>query len=211
MKEGTKFLLVLLSLAAVLVLGVFGYEFLTDRYQKPEMENGGTSSVLPEDSETEGVTPNVNNPIPPNEDEVIKNTAQDFTVLDWNGNAVKLSDYYGQPIVINFWATWCGPCQSELPAFDEAYAEYGDKITFMMVNLTDGYNDTVSSVKEFVNSKGYGFPVYFDTDYSGANAYEVYSIPLTVMIDENGNVYGTHLGSMNMETLEDYLNGLLEG
>ena len=87
--------------------------------------------------------------------------AVDFTVTDREGNTVKLSEFFGKPIIINFWATWCGPCKSELPVFDEAYRKYGEGVTFLMVNLTDGYRDTVEAVKAFIEDNDYTFPRIF--------------------------------------------------
>lgn len=139
------------------------------------------------------------------------NTAPDFTVLDKNGNRVHLSDFFGKPVVINFWATWCPPCRQELPDFDKLSGEYGDRVVFMMVNLTDGYRDTVSGTKRFVANNGYSFPLYFDTEYNAAAAYNVSSIPQTTFIDANGNVYTSRIGAMNEATLRHYLNKLLEG
>ena len=55
--------------------------------------------------------------------------AMDFTVYDAEGNAVKLSDFFGKPIVLNFWASWCGPCKSEMPDIEAAYQEYGSRST----------------------------------------------------------------------------------
>ncbi|MBP3544577.1 MAG: TlpA family protein disulfide reductase, partial [Lachnospiraceae bacterium] len=68
--------------------------------------------------------------------------APDFTVIDAEGNEVKLSDMRGKPVVVNFWASWCGPCKMEMPEFEEVYKELGDEVHFMMVNLTDGWQET---------------------------------------------------------------------
>lgn len=135
--------------------------------------------------------------------------APDFTVIDTAGSEVKLSESFGKPIVLNFWATWCGPCKSELPAFDAAYAAYGQEIEFMMINLTDGQRETVEIVKSFVSENGYSFPVYYDTAYSAANAYGVYSVPLTVFIAEDGTIQNAQIGAMSADTLEQYIQDLL--
>lgn len=142
-------------------------------------------------------------------EDIKKNTAPDFTVLDKDGNTVRLSEKFGKPIVINFWATWCPPCKQELPDFDKLCKEYGDRVVFMMVNLTDGYRDTVDDTKRFVSGKGYTFPVYFDTKDNAASAYNVSSIPQTTFIDAKGNIYTTRIGAMNEATLRIYLNALL--
>lgn len=142
-------------------------------------------------------------------EDIKKNTAPDFTVLDKDGNTVRLSEKFGKPIVINFWATWCPPCKQELPDFDKLCKEYGDRVVFMMVNLTAGYRDTVDGTKRFVSGKGYTFPVYFDTKDNAASAYNVSSIPQTTFIDAKGNIYTTRIGAMNEATLRIYLNALL--
>lgn len=129
-------------------------------------------------------------------------TAPDFTVLDTDGNQVKLSDFFGQPIVLNFWATWCPPCKAELPDFEKACAE-NDDVVFLMVNLTDGSRDTVDVVNAFISQNGYTFPVYYDTSYSAANAYGVSSIPVTYFIDRSGNVAVSHLGMISSQALAD--------
>ena len=101
-----------------------------------------------------------------NQNKESQSKAPDFTVINNNGDEVKLSDYIGKLVVVNFWATWCGPCASELPAFDNAYEKYKDEVEFLMVNLTDGYSETVDKVKKYVKDNGYTFPVYYDTKYS---------------------------------------------
>lgn len=132
-------------------------------------------------------------------------------MLDADGNIVRLSDMFGKPVVINFWATWCPPCKRELPDFDRLCREYGDRVVFMMVNLTDGRRDTVDGTKKFVSEKGYTFPVYFDTGLSGAKAYSVSSTPQTTFIDANGNVFATRIGAMSEAALRSYINAILGG
>ena len=131
--------------------------------------------------------------------------APDFTVLDADGNSVKLSDFIGRPVVLNFWATWCPPCKAEMPDLQAAYETYGDEICFVMVNLTDGTRDTVDSVKAFAESSGYTFPVYFDTQSSAALAYSVYSIPNTYFINAEGKIV---LSVNQMITAEQLENGI---
>ena len=132
-------------------------------------------------------------------------SAVDFNFTDMNGNAVKLSDFIGKPIVINFWATWCGPCKQEMPHFEKAYKKYGEKIQFLMVNLTDG-QDTKEKVEKFIVESGYTFPVYLDTALEGAYTYGAYSIPLSVFINAEGNVVGGQYGTMSESTLESYIS-----
>lgn len=131
--------------------------------------------------------------------------ADDFTVYDSDMNEVKLSDFFGKPIIINFWASWCGPCKSELPAFDNLYGKYKDDVVFLMINLTDGQRETVSSVREFVSDSSYSFPVYYDVEYDAANTYGVRSIPETVFISADGSLYDIRVGAISEVVLENYI------
>ena len=79
-----------------------------------------------------------------------------------------------------------------------------------MVNLTDGQTDTVESVKEFVEENKYDFPLYFDTEYSASNAYQVYSIPQTLFVDENGNIQNLYIGMIDNRVLEGEISAMLK-
>lgn len=128
--------------------------------------------------------------------------APDFTVYTAAGAPIKLSDLRGKPVVLNFWASWCGPCKSEMPDFEEAYLQLGQDVQFVMVNLTDGDRETVQTASSFISGQGYTFPVYFDTAYSAANAYQVRSIPATYFIDAEGHVVAQFTGAMNADQLQ---------
>ena len=128
-------------------------------------------------------------------------TVPDFTVYDKDGNEVKLSDYFGKPIVLNFWASWCGPCKNEMPEFNEVWEELEGEVVFLMVNVTDGYQETVASASSYVESKGYTFPVFYDTSLAAAMTYQAYSLPTTYFIDADGVGQAKATGSIDKATL----------
>ena len=122
----------------------------------------------------------------------------DFTVTDWDGNEVQFSDYVGKPIVLNFWAHWCGPCQMEMPEFNAVYEELGGEVTFLMVHV----GADVESGKEKVTEGGYSFPVVFDTDSMAAAIYGVNAFPTSFFIDKDGNLAAYYVGIMARDLLQ---------
>ena len=199
MKKSDKFVLLALLFVALMIVATMGYRTLSEQYAP---QGGSVPSEITEaDSNADA----------PSTDSAVESTqTPDFTVYDMNGNTVKLSDFFGKPIIVNFWATWCGPCKSELPAFNNMYAKYGDEVHFLMINLTDGSRDTKESVTAFVNDNSYSFPVCFDTTMEAAITYSAYSIPMTLLITSDGQLAHTQMGAMSEETLEKYTQTLIE-
>ena len=134
--------------------------------------------------------------------EEAKIMAPDFTVYDFGGNEVKLSDYLGKPVVLNFWASWCGPCKMEMPDFDEKHQELGGDVQFLMINLTDGNTETVEGASSFIASMGYTFPVFYDTSSMAAALYGVSAIPTTFFIDAEGYAIAQATGAIDGNTLQ---------
>ena len=137
-------------------------------------------------------------------------TAPDFSMLNADGESVKLSDFIGTPVVLNFWATWCPPCRGELPYFAEAFAEYGDRVAFLMTDLTDEQSETVETVQAFLAEQGYVFPVYYDAASEGAYAYGVSAIPTTYFLNADGTIHSYQIGALTKDLLYDRLERLLE-
>ena len=128
--------------------------------------------------------------------------APDFTVYDREGNPLKLSDLRGKPVVLNFWASWCGPCKSEMPDFQMIYDRYGQDCQFLFVNLTDGQKETVEIAWEYISTMGYTFPVYYDMTMDAAMNYGISSIPTTYFIEAQGGAVAGHTGVMDIELIE---------
>ena len=135
--------------------------------------------------------------------------APDFTVYDLEGNAHKLSDFRGKPVLLNFWASWCGPCQMEMPDFQKFYESHGDKVNFVIVNLTDGQQETVESASAFIEEKGYTFPVYYDTDIDAAVKYGVSAVPVSYFIDAEGYFVAWAQGALTADMLQQGMDMLL--
>ena len=127
----------------------------------------------------------------------------DFAFFDMDNKEVKLSDFSGKAVVINFWATWCPACISELPIFQSTYNNHKDDVQFIMLNLTDGDRETEKNVKNYISENKFTFPVFMDKMAAGAKTYSVYSIPQTIFIDKEGNIIYTHIGAISLHDLEN--------
>lgn len=126
--------------------------------------------------------------------------APDFTVVDAQGNPVKLSDFKGKPVVLNFWATWCGYCKQEMPVFEAAAQKHPD-IQFMMINATDGEQETMAGAMAYIAQSGYTFDVFYDTNLEAVNTYGISAFPTTFFIDKDGVLVAYVSGALEEETL----------
>ena len=134
---------------------------------------------------------------------------KDLTVYDLEGNAHSLSDFRGKPVILNFWATWCGYCKMEMPDFEEAYQKYGEEIHFLMINVTDGVQETVEKASDYVAEQGYTFPVCYDTDQAAMLNYNLSGLPVTYLLDEEGQIVAWQQGMLTASTLQSGIDMLL--
>ncbi len=117
--------------------------------------------------------------------------APDFALKSSTGENLRLSEYRGDVVMINFWATWCGPCRQEMPLLDELYTRY-ERVGFNLlgVNIDDDSRRAMQMIEEL----GVNFPVLFDARKEVSKLYEVEAMPATVLVDREGNIRFVHHG-----------------
>lgn len=213
--------LILIGLFVVLVAGASVlYNSLSKNYQPDSLLAENNTSNTDSNTAAEETNSNTDSATAANEADfnneqtTNKNSTEDnssknqstiapnFTVYDLEGNEVNLTDFFGKPIIINFWASWCGPCKMEMPDFNEAYETYKGEIEFLMVNMTDGSRETVEKASSFIAESGYTFPVYYDTDYSAAITYSVSSLPTCYFLNKEGELVTYARGAINGAILQ---------
>jgi peroxiredoxin len=133
--------------------------------------------------------------------------APDFTTRDLAGNTVRLSDYRGQPVVLNAWATWCGPCRLEMPDLEKFYQEYHEQgVVVLAVNMGES-KDTVAT---FIKDNKYTFPVLLDeTTAAVGRPYRISGIPATFFIDRQGKIASIQVGAMNLAEMKRRIAAIL--
>lgn len=185
-------LLVVLGVAAVL------YPKLSQGMQPQQLATMPATTTAATEAPTEETTEATENTAATEPTEPEPVLAPDFTVQDWNGNEVHLSDYFGKPIVLNFWAHWCGPCQMEMPEFNAVYEELGGEVTFLMTHV----GSEVEEGKAKVTENGYTFPVLFDNESAAANFYGIGAYPTSIFINAEGHIKAYYIGAMDRDFLQ---------
>jgi len=137
-----------------------------------------------------------------------KTKAPEFTINTIDGQKVSLSDFNGKPVILDFWATWCGPCRMEIPGFVELKKKYEDKIGIVGISL----DRSKKQVVKFKEAYKINYPVAMATREivkAYSNIYRIMYIPITFIIDKNGNVYDIYVGYKPKEDFERILLKLL--
>ncbi len=130
---------------------------------------------------------------------------EDFEAIDLTGQKVKLSDYKGKIVFLNFWGTWCPPCRGEMPHMEEFYKEYKEKeVVLLAVSPTSvelrGGNDAEEAekrVRDFIESNGYTFPVLLDKDDEAWAIYQQSGVPANYIIDREGIIRYLKIGAFS--------------
>ncbi|WP_372869216.1 redoxin domain-containing protein [Planomicrobium okeanokoites] len=133
-------------------------------------------------------------------------TAPDFELTTLEGEAVRLSDYKGKKVILNFWATWCPPCRAEMPDMQAYYEKQADEenVEILAVNLTTA-DKGMDKINAFVDEFNLTFPIPMDTQGDIGELYQAASIPTSYMIDTEGKVQQKIVGPMNEEMMEEFI------
>jgi peroxiredoxin len=138
-----------------------------------------------------------------------RNVAPDFTLKDSEGKSVRLSDYRGKVVLLDFWATWCGPCEMEIPWFVDLQRKDKDRgFAVLGVSMDD---DGWTSVKPFVSRLGVNYRIVMGNDETSQLYGGVDALPTTFLIDREGRIAAVHVGLADRRDIEDGVEELLRG
>ena len=189
--------LIMTALLLVLLLGACGQEEEVETVV-PEVEQEETTAE-PKAQEETGPEPKVQ------EEAAEEQEYQDYIdleLVDKDGNPVKLSDYEGKFIALNFFGTWCTYCMQEMPALEKVYSEYeGDDFVIILLNATTTEKISEEEVGQWYEEGGYTMPMMMDLDGVALNTYPVQGFPTTYFISKEGKVMGAISGMLDEETL----------
>jgi cytochrome c biogenesis protein CcmG, thiol:disulfide interchange protein DsbE len=136
----------------------------------------------------------------------IGHLAPDFTLDALNGDNLTLSEFRGHPVILNFWATWCGPCRAEAPALETAADLVGDSGVILGVNV----QEDPLSVMQFIDQYGLSYPIVLDSNGEVAKLYRVRAYPTTYFINANGTIAELYTGALNAPLIQKRIRELTE-
>lgn len=196
MNSKLKWILILCGLVILIGGAYLAYDKLAPMVE--DMRGREESGASAETSADEEVTTDSDT-----EESTTKLTAPNVALYDAEGNSVALLDLIDKPTILNFWASTCNPCASEMPHFQAVYEDLGDEYNFIFINYVGFYGETEESALDFLAGNGYTFTTYFDRNQAASYAFGVYSIPSTAFISAEGEFLGGILGAMSEENLRD--------
>ncbi len=132
--------------------------------------------------------------------------APDFSLVSLEGETVQLSDFSGQVVMVNLWATWCPPCKAEMPTINAYYQAHKNE-GFVVLAVNNQENK--SQVSKFIQTNGFSFPVLLDAHSRVITDYNVRGLPTSFIIDRDGQIQHTHTGQISREQLEEIVGPLL--
>lgn len=183
-------------LGVALALLLFGGPLLSN----PSGAEAVTLPQIPTTAADPGLIDSYQNPL------VVGDKAYNFTLRDLEGNDIALSDYAGQPVVVNFWATWCAPCRIEMPELQSAYKTYQDQ---NLVILAVNAQEEAPQVRAFFEELGFSFKPLLDSDGQVGRAYGAPGLPSTFFINRSGEVTAVHRGILTGEQIDEYVAQIL--
>lgn len=196
-----------IALASALLLAGCGQK------TEPAKENEKVTEAAEQPEEAAGQTAEDQQSAEPQQEETAgskeaADKAPDFELTLLSGETVKLSDYEGKKVLINFWATWCGPCVREMPAFEKLHNEFSDKLVILGVNS----GESADTVQRFADKNGFTFPIGLDETYEIQSLYPgvMNGIPYTVIVDEERNIIHTQTGAGDADQMYDYYKSFLD-
>ncbi len=167
-------------LLLVVLIGIAGFNLYSDRKNITDIGNTGIAV----ENDATGIA--------------VGDKAPDFTLQTVSGEKVKLSDYKGKKVFLNFWATWCPPCKEEMPHMQSFYEEKPEHVEILAVN----FEESQQRITDFTDQYGLTFPVLMDKEGKVSEAYEIYTIPTTYVLNEDGTVSQKIIGPMDRPMME---------
>ncbi len=175
--------------------------------QKASQGGQGATAVLPQLALTPGAARVAELPAQSLDWLAVGDTAYNFYLPDLDGNLIDLESFRGQPVILNFWATWCAPCRQEMPALQAVYDAYqADELVILAVNAQESHQD----VTDFFNELDLTFTPLLDYEGEIINLYSIFNFPTTYFVDEAGRVTAVHRGQLSEEQIATYLDATLQ-